>query len=166
MTTVPRPTFALRRNARLPKGITADIVGREIEAEQREHGVCSPRGLVDRERPETAPLHAYFEWDDVRAAEEYRVDQARTLVRSVVIVHEDSEAPAYVHVTITDAEDSEDREGYMDFRSAMRNPRHRRQVFMETLEQLNGLRQRYAEIRELAPVWAAIDAVQEEYGEP
>ena len=140
-TTQARPQYVIRRNARVPKGITPDMIGREIEAEQAEHGVCSPRSLVDRERPEEAPLHEYFEWDDVRAAEEYRVGQARTLVRSVVIVRGESSAPAYVHVTVTDADDGEEHEGYIDVMSAMRDPRHRRQVLMEALEQLNALSQ-------------------------
>lgn len=161
MTATVPITYALRRNARLPKGITADLVGREVEAEQREHGVCSPRALVERERPEQAPLHECFEWNDARAAEEYRVDQARALVRSLVIIRGETSAPAYVHVTITDADDDEEREGYIDVLSAMRNPRQRQQVLMEALEQLNGMRQRYADFQELAPVWRAVDEVNE-----
>lgn len=40
--------------------------------------------LVDVSRPEDAPLHNEFEWDDVKAAEEWRKQTSRVMIASVV----------------------------------------------------------------------------------
>lgn len=41
------------------------------------------------------PLHAEFEWDDSAAAEQYRLEQARSLIRRVTIVLEDHPVRAF-----------------------------------------------------------------------
>lgn len=55
-----------------------------IQTRER-HGVLTPQAVVEDARPEGAPLHDRFEWDDAKAGELYRVDQARALIRSVKI---------------------------------------------------------------------------------
>jgi hypothetical protein len=47
------------------------------------NGVLTPRLIVEDARPETSPIHNHFEWDNAVAAEAYRLEQARDLVRSV-----------------------------------------------------------------------------------
>lgn len=44
---------------------------------------CTPQALVDEARDPKSPLHKYFEWDDARAAEQYRLTQARYYMRSI-----------------------------------------------------------------------------------
>ena len=47
--------------------------------------------LVDESRPEDAPLHNEFEWDDQKAAEEFRKAQARCIINALVEVDETQE---------------------------------------------------------------------------
>lgn len=61
--------------------------------------------VVEKARSKKSVLHPYFEWDDTTAAEEYRLVQARELIRAVVIVVENKKQPdspitirAYEHV--------------------------------------------------------------------
>jgi len=66
-------------------------------------GNLVPLDVVDAARPKKAPLHPAFEWDNSVAAEQYRVHQARNLIRSVRIVVDESDAPttpAFVHVEV------------------------------------------------------------------
>ncbi len=42
------------------------------------------RVLTDAKRPDS-PLHKHFQWDNEKAAEQHRLDQARTLIRTVKI---------------------------------------------------------------------------------
>ena len=49
-------------------------------------GKLTPSAVVDDARNPSSPLHGQFEWDDSKAAEAYRVVQARTLIRSVECV--------------------------------------------------------------------------------
>lgn len=52
----------------------------------RKHGVLTPELVVDDNRPEDAPYHDSFEWDDAQAGEAYRIEQARSLIRTARIV--------------------------------------------------------------------------------
>jgi hypothetical protein len=48
-------------------------------------GKCTPQALVDSARDAASVLHKYFEWDDAKAAEQYRLTQARYYMRSINI---------------------------------------------------------------------------------
>jgi len=48
---------------------------------REEHGLLTPRLLVDLARDEKHPLHTRFEWDDSAAAEKWRLEQAGQLLR-------------------------------------------------------------------------------------
>lgn len=52
----------------------------------QKHGELTPELVVEESRPETAPLHKKFEWDDAIAGEEYRRVQAAEIIRSVRVV--------------------------------------------------------------------------------
>lgn len=65
--------------------------------------------LVDEARPKDSPAHPAFEWRDKTAAEEYRLYQARHLIRKVSVIHEDKPS-RLVHVPIVAVAD-DSREG-------------------------------------------------------
>ena len=67
-------------------------------------GQLHARDVVDESRPNDAPLHPVFEWDDAEAAEQYREHQARTLIRSVKVVVEAQlgEPPRQVRAFVRD----------------------------------------------------------------
>lgn len=49
-------------------------------------GKLTRRDVVDAARPPESPLHKHFEWDDTKAAEQWRLDQAgKLIVRARVI---------------------------------------------------------------------------------
>jgi hypothetical protein len=56
-----------------------------------EHGELTPQLVVEAARPESHPLHSRFEWDDQKAGEAHRLDQARGLIRSLRITYRDAE---------------------------------------------------------------------------
>lgn len=77
---------------RAPKGAKAAEIAAEIDAiKQRDNEVTAP-AIVDRARHEENPLHPFFEWNDGEAAEQYRLSQARTLIRAIVIQRTDEVA--------------------------------------------------------------------------
>lgn len=81
--------------------VPAEVAGRECERLAKEHRLTG-RDLVEESRPEDAPLHRYFEWDDTKAAELYRERQGRDLIAHIVLIRdekeEESEEPVQVHV--------------------------------------------------------------------
>jgi hypothetical protein len=163
--------FAFRSGARI-SGITAETAGTVLSAIEARDGVIRPAAVVDEARPADAPLHPAFVWDDTEAAERFRQEQARLIIRSVVVVSEERPDPvegmrAFVHVSVPDDEtiEDEDREPtrtyvvrvYIDTESAMRSSNLRAQVVAQALAELSALTRKYRELVELAEIFAAID---------
>lgn len=65
--------------------VNPDIASRELHRIREEYGALTGEAVVEASRPEDAPLHPVFEWDDGKAAEAYRRHQATTLIRAVVV---------------------------------------------------------------------------------
>lgn len=73
------------------------LVTRLEEIKNRRGGVLEAGHVVEDARPAESLLHRYFEWDDGAAAEAYRIDQARRLIRSVrVVVHTEDRIISHV----------------------------------------------------------------------
>jgi hypothetical protein len=74
-------------------GFTGDAQAVYMELEQireENNGELRPDCVVGRAREEQSALHPHFEWDNEKAAEAYRRWTARHLVRSVVVVPEET----------------------------------------------------------------------------
>lgn len=67
----------------------------------RNGGRLTPELVVEAARDPASPLHSHFEWDDPKAAAAHRLDQARTLIRSVkiqvTVADFTLKAPRFVH---------------------------------------------------------------------
>ena len=48
-------------------------------------GYVKPAQLVEFARPEDSPIHSMFEWDNERAADAHRLQQARTIINRVQV---------------------------------------------------------------------------------
>ena len=57
----------------------------ELEKMAEKIGHLTPEAVVEKARNPNTALHAMFEWDDGEAAEQYRLLQARGLIRRVVV---------------------------------------------------------------------------------
>jgi hypothetical protein len=79
---------------------------------RREKGILTPDAVVNDARDTSSPLHGYFTWDDTEAAKQFRLDQARTLIRNikveVITTTNRVAAPFYVR----DPQRSSDEQGY------------------------------------------------------
>lgn len=63
---------------------SAQIIGEALEKiTEKAGGVLKPRAVVEAARVKNHPLHPHFEWDDALAAESFRLEQARNLIRIV-----------------------------------------------------------------------------------
>lgn len=119
-------------------------------------GRLTPVDLVEESRPENAPLHGAFEWNDTIAAEKYRETQAGHIIRCLVTVGEESEpiTRSFVSITVGDSAGT-----YMETRKALINPVTRDSVLKKALEELRSFERKYRDLSELADVLAAIREV-------
>lgn len=94
--------YRFRDSYRTPKGVSAEVAAEELAAIHEREGALTPPAVVEAARPKDATLHPVFEWDNKKAAEAYRINQARNLIRAVEIVTttdgKESAAPVYVHI--------------------------------------------------------------------
>jgi hypothetical protein len=113
----------------------AEKVGKEIEQIK---GAKTPNAVVKKARSEKTELHKCFEWDDSAAATQYRLDQARYVLRTISIVRE-VEIPGYdtprkvivrAYENVNTAKPNEDEErAYVETESALAQPEFRLQIF-------------------------------------
>jgi hypothetical protein len=95
--------FKLRRSV----GVGVDVVVKALENHRERHGSLQAQPIVNEARPEEAPLHPCFEWDDAVAANEHRLMQARTLIRAVHVVADgEDRGSAYVNVKVEGDEET------------------------------------------------------------
>lgn len=88
----------------LAKGIDANLALQELERIESTYGALLPEHILKESESENAVLHYLFEWNDDKAANHYRLQQARTIVNNVCIkVIKDGQSlliPVYEIVTI------------------------------------------------------------------
>lgn len=93
-----------------------------------------PEDVIKDAKRKTSPLHAYFEWDDSKAAHQYRLNQARQLIREVRIKIEYTEhavsAPVYVQDTRANPQDGG---GYIAAADVMDDHLHAQEVLTRRL---------------------------------
>ena len=80
----------------------AEIIGAAFtKLERKLKRAVHAEDLVGIARPDTSPLHRYFEWDDTIAAQKYRVSQARYIITAIdVLLPDRSEAPVRAFIPV------------------------------------------------------------------
>ncbi len=97
------PNYVYRQGAHI-KGVDPSTACEELSRIHDKHDGLRNEDVLDESRPEEAPLHPIFEWDDSLAAEEWRKKQAGDVVRAVRIVQPEGHTePVFIHVKVCDA---------------------------------------------------------------
>ena len=133
--------------------------------ELSEKGLMTPRAVVEDAKKETSPLHGCFEWDDTVAAENYRVHQARILIRTfnVEIIPDDNinkphEANAFYHVEIISEDGETASQGYVNYDRIASDNELKQQIIDKAKRELNLWRVRYSDLqKEFSEVFNAVD---------
>lgn len=114
---------------------------------------ATPAQIVDKARDAKTELHKCFEWDDAVAAEKHRLDQARQVVRHLVIretVREDKPPIRFLFKP-------ENGKGYQPTKLIVRNPDSYQSLLANALRDLEALRVKYHSLTELEAVFDAIE---------
>lgn len=115
----------------------------------------TPRAVVDDARSPKSPLHPCFEWDDAKAAEEYRVEQARAVIQRItVVIEERPTEPVRAFVSMR----AEEGRRYRSTIDVLRDPVSREQMLDEARGELSAWREKYKALEELSDVFAVVDA--------
>lgn len=131
--------------------VDAQEAGDELDRiREANGGELRPEAVLSEARSESSLLHPCFEWDDSRAAEKYRREQAASLIRSVrvLVVSEDGEkepARAYIRVLPAGA----DKPAYLPRAVVAAEPSLLSQAINEAVSDLRHAENRLAEFRAL-----------------
>lgn len=137
--------------------IDAQVAGDELERiRTHNNGRLESLDVVEAARPEEAPLHPAFEWDDAKAAEAFRVEQAKYIIRHVDVVM-DSKAGEPTPIRAFVSVKREDDRSYTSTSHALSDPDLRKQVVEAAWRELQAWRARHAELIEFANVFAVIE---------
>lgn len=107
--------------------------------------------LVDANRPEDAPLHRAFEWNDTKAAESWREHQARHIINCLEVVVEEK-PPVRAYFSISTKEP-----GYEHIDVILRHQDTREMLLRTALAELTAFKKKYAQLDELCKIFEAID---------
>lgn len=137
-----------------------DAIQKELDTIRRRHGgLLRPRDVVAFARDPHTALHGRFEWDDSKAAQDYRLWQAREIIQVFVTVVK-SGSPAIRTFVSLRTDRSVEGGGYRATVDVMSDRQMRKQLLSEALDEAERWQAKYAALRELAPVFRELARIQ------
>lgn len=155
--------FEFSEGARFQAGASKDAkaVGEYLELlRQQCKGELTPEDVLADAQHDNSPLHSFFEWSDTEAARQYRLQQARGLIRAVVAVYVRDDKPAvrqkaYIHIPEPSAPH------YREASHALSLSKTREMVMKQALSELRAWSKRYQDLQEFAALISIIDKIDE-----
>lgn len=85
--------------------VPAQEAGEHMEELDKIYGEVTPQIMVDDARPDEALMHPLYEWDDSKAAEKYRCNQAKKIMSELIVVKvetpvEEEQVPVRAFVSV------------------------------------------------------------------
>ncbi len=146
--------------------VSADIAGKVCQNLTKTKDGLTPKRLVEVSRPETAPLHGEFEWNDDVAAEKFREEQARLIIKNVVIidssVNEERELKAVISEEVKDrafVSTGERKNQYVTLATALSNKEWRESLLEQAKKDMIAFKTKYHRLTELSAVFEKMDDI-------
>lgn len=136
-----------------PAEVTGTICQKIID----EDGVVTPERLVDVSRPEDAPLHDEFEWNDGIAAEKFRCEQARQIIKNVVTIETSSEEIREEKKDRAFVSNGDDKHEYVTLATALSNSKWRESLLESARKDMIAFKIKYYRLVELSHIIKDID---------
>lgn len=119
-------------------------------------GELDARHVVDVSKPDEAVLHRDFEWNDQKAADEYRLATARKIMRSLIVIPEvEDDKPQEPVRAFFQIENNAPT--YRAVQTIMTNPDQKQMLLNLALKELRAFQQKYRRLEELSDVFESIE---------
>lgn len=143
--------------------VPAQKVGMMLDELSRNASGLTPQSLIDANRAEGTLLHDVFEWRDDVAADKYRQEQARAIIRNIVIVEqttdEEERAPVRGYVSAPGGESR-----YVTMQSALTEEKFRAKLLEDAKRDAKLFTAKYRRLNELASVTDAMERFLHDVG--
>ena len=130
------------------------------EIAEKHGGNLDPKDVVEEAKASSHPLHDYFEWRDKIAGEQFRIDQARALIRSVRIEVKTNSAPMRAPQWVRSPDNKPDQRGYVEVTRVVALEARLR-IIRQEIDRAIGVVERLREISAALAVEAEFGAAQE-----
>lgn len=127
----------------------AEKVSKEIESIQN----ATPKNILEFARSENTELHKCFEWDDTKAAEKYRLQQARQIVCNLIYQEDSKEEPAKLRVFYSQYSTNT----YQPTKVLVKNEDAYKELLMQAKSELRAFKNKYRMLTELEDIFELID---------
>jgi hypothetical protein len=125
------------------------------EIQKLRGGILRPKDVVEEARPRSSPLHSYFTWDNGKAAEQWRLEEARRLIVSVRVSIQVEDRVVYAPAHVSLASDRlRSGGGFRPLKKVLDRAAWREELLQTALAELESMRKRYEMLAELAAVFA------------
>lgn len=150
-----RPVYGLVKGSRIKKSL-AQPLGEELAKIRKNRGTLTPSIIVEEAmKNPNGILHGQFQWSDKKAAVEWRIEQAKYILRSIEVQIEEGKVfRAFVNVPI--GSNTKERH-YVPIKNALNNEISRDWLLQTAMRELVYFRHKYATLKELTNVFEAID---------
>lgn len=138
--------------------VSAEVAG-AVCSELESKGRLTPHDLVEVSRPDDAPLHSEFEWDDTAAAELYRESQGAYIIRSIefkIDEHEESEPIRVFFPTHEKDDDGKSLNRYANTTLLVSKKDSRETLLNDAYIELRAFERKYRELTEFASLFEEI----------
>ena len=125
----------------------------------KNHGVLRGEDIVAYARNPNTILHSWFEWDNTAAAHQYRLEQARSLVRVSVEILPRTEVEYRAFVSLVGDQQKEGG-GYRITTEVLSDNDMRDSYLQQALDEMERFEAKYTHIKELSAVFTAFHKVK------
>ena len=101
--------------------VSAEDAGKELERIRQKYGSLKAEDVVTESKSKDSPLYSIFEWDNKKAADAWRVNQAKALIRNIVVNIEHKEMQCKVRAFVSVADGPQAKASYVPINEASNN---------------------------------------------
>ena len=155
------PTYKYRAGYR-PALKDPQAIGDKLQELRDKHEGLTASIVVDDAKNKDSVLHDAFEWNDSKAAQEWRLHSARNLMRAVVTKDLDSSGeiryqPAFIFVK------TEEGPRYETIAIVQSDEELRHQVIQRAFVELTQWKKRYKEYKEFLSIFQEAEKIESSY---
>ena len=123
-------------------------------AEEIGFGKFTPMEVLEKAKDETTELHKCFEWNDSIAAEKYRLEQAKNIIRMLVYEKETKEQEVVRYYAKT-----ETKHVYQPTKQFLVQEDEYQGLLRRALAELETFKKKYHTLTELEGIFEAMEAI-------
>lgn len=125
---------------------------------KQNNGILKAEDVVEFAKDPDTELHSKFTWDDDEASHQWRLLQARNIIRVSVIYEKKINQTIKAFVSLKD-DRLEDGGGYRLMARVLGDKDMRERLLLQAKEELMDFKEKYSDLTELSSVFEAIDKI-------